>query len=176
MVSKTSHLGHRFTLFVLALSTALVLAACGGGSSGGGSSSGGGNSAGGKKSSSSGGGGEKSDMGGAEKGSKSLSIMGADVTLHGTGDASSGELSVELDDNYFEPTIITGKPGQKVKLELENEGQAQHNLAIGAEHIDEDVPAGQKVEVTVTIPKKGSLAFTCKYHTALGMSGLLKAR
>ena len=62
-----------------------------------------------------------------------------------------------------------------MKLELENEGQADHNLTIDAQGIDEDVPAGEDVEVTVTMPKSGKLPFTCKYHTALGMSGLLES-
>ncbi|CAN5710501.1 hypothetical protein BH18ACT15_BH18ACT15_15130 [soil metagenome] len=167
------------TLFALVLVMALTAAACGGGSSGGnGSSAGGGKSSGGESPSEGGGdksGGGDKGGGGEKGGGGSLTIMGADVPVHGTADASSGELSVELDDNYFEPTVITGKPGQKVKLELENEGQVQHNLAIESEGIDEDVAAGQKVEVTVTMPKSGSLPFTCKYHTALGMSGLLKA-
>ncbi len=45
---------------------------------------------------------------------------------HGTKDVSdeSGKVEIELYDNYFEPTVLKGKPGQKVELELKNEGNA----------------------------------------------------
>jgi plastocyanin len=95
---------------------------------------------------------------------------------HGTADVSGkSKLGVELDDFYFEPTIISGTPGQSVKLELENEGQALHNFTLTDQKIDQDVQAGEDGTVTVTIPQTGELEFFCKYHKTLGMVGALKA-
>lgn len=93
---------------------------------------------------------------------------------HGSKDVSgASSADVELDDFYFDPTVISGTAGQKVTLELENEGTALHNFSLTEQSIDKDVAAGQKVEVTVTIPQSGFLAFFCKYHRAVGMVGEL---
>ena len=78
---------------------------------------------------------------------------------------------MELDDFYFEPTVITGTPGQSIKLELENEGEALHNFTLTDQQIDQDVAAGQSSDVTVTIPQSGEVQFFCKYHKSLGMVG-----
>jgi plastocyanin len=101
-------------------------------------------------------------------------VAGVAAADHGTKDASGmEELDVELDDDYFEPTVITGTPGQKLKLELENEGSNEHNFTLEAQNVDQDVDAGEKADVTVTIPQSGKLAFYCKYHKQLGMAGAL---
>ena len=121
--------------------------------------------------------------GGGGGGSNESASEGATTTVadvaaadHGTKDASGkDELDVELDDDYFEPTVITGTPGAKLKLELENEGSSEHNFMLEAQHLDKDVEAGEKAEVTVTIPQSGQVSFFCKYHKALGMAGALAA-
>lgn len=96
------------------------------------------------------------------------------VNDHGTKDLSGqAEASVELDNFYFEPTVLKGTAGQKIKLELENEGSALHNFTLDAQGIDQDVEPGKKAEVTVSFPQSGSLQFFCKYHKALGMAGEL---
>jgi plastocyanin len=99
---------------------------------------------------------------------------------HGSADASGmSSLEVELDEEgaefYFEPTVITGTPGQSLTLELANEGSALHNFSLTEQNIDTDVPAGGTDDVTVTIPGSGFVEFFCKYHKALGMVGELKA-
>jgi plastocyanin len=101
-----------------------------------------------------------------------ITIGGDTANDHGTKDATGmSELPVELDDFYFEPTVITGDPGQSIKLELENEGQALHNFTLTDQQIDQDVAAGQSSNVTVTIPQSGEVQFFCKYHKSLGMVG-----
>lgn len=93
---------------------------------------------------------------------------------HGTKDFSGmDEAEVELDNFYFEPTVLRGTPGQELKLELDNEGSALHNLTLEAQSLDQDVQQGQKTDVTVTFPQSGFLEFFCKYHKALGMVGEL---
>ena len=109
---------------------------------------------------------------GAAKGGKAK-IAGQTVNDHGTKTVSGDETEMELDDYYFEPTLLRGKPGANVKLELKNEGSAEHNLTIASQGIDKDVEAGEDATVTVTIPKSGIVAFYCKYHRSMGMAGAL---
>lgn len=110
----------------------------------------------------------------SEEGS-TTTLAGLAASDHGTKKLSGDELSVELYDNYFEPTVIEGKPGQKVTLELKNEGKAEHNLTVATQHVDQDVEAGEKAKVTLVLPKSGELSFYCKYHKQLGMAGALRA-
>ena len=133
---------------VLVASVALLGAAC---SKGGGSSTGG-------------------------KGESGQIKIGSDTANdHGTKSVvGKSDLEVEQDDFYFEPTIIEGKAGQKVKLELKNEGKNLHNFSIDSLNIDQDVNPDQSATVTVTIPQSGTLEFYCKYHRTQGMVGELK--
>jgi plastocyanin len=111
----------------------------------------------------------------AEEGG-TTTIAGVAAADHGTKDASGmEELDVELDDDYFEPTVITGTAGQTLRLELENEGSNEHNFKLEPQGLDQDVDAGEKAEVTVTIPQSGQVSFYCKYHKDLGMAGALAA-
>jgi plastocyanin len=96
--------------------------------------------------------------------------------LHGTKDVSgeTGKVEVELDDDYFEPTILTGEPGQKVTLELKNEGNNPHTLTISDQGIDKEVQPADEAEVDVTFPENGQLAFVCRFHESNGMVGALE--
>jgi plastocyanin len=86
---------------------------------------------------------------------------------------TSGKTEVELDDFYFEPTVLEGKAGQKVELELKNEGNVEHSFTVESQGIDKDLEPGDEGEVTVTIPKSGAISFFCKYHKSEGMAGAL---
>jgi plastocyanin len=101
---------------------------------------------------------------------------GETASFHGERDITNGPASVavELDDFYFGPTILVGKPGASVKLELENEGTVEHNFSLTAQNVSTDVEPGQKAEVTVTF-QTGTAPFFCKYHAPKGMRGELRA-
>lgn len=89
--------------------------------------------------------------------------------------AGKEEIELELDDNYFGPTVLEGAPGQTVALKMFNEGEAVHNFSLQAQGIDQDVKAGEKdVTVQVTFPESGAVTFLCKYHSAQDMRGELK--
>jgi plastocyanin len=96
--------------------------------------------------------------------------------LHGTKDVSgeTGKVEVELDDDYFEPTILEGEPGQTVTLELMNEGNNAHTLTISDQGVDQEVQPGDEAEVDVTFPESGQLAFVCRFHESNGMVGALE--
>jgi plastocyanin len=116
--------------------------------------------------------GKSGDEGG---GGGTTTIAGQKANDHGTKDVS-GESSVELeqDNFYFEPTILKGSAGQKLTIELSNEGSALHNFSIPDQSIDQDVQPDTKGEVTVTFPDSGTLVFFCKYHQSQGMVGALE--
>jgi len=136
---------------------AMVAAACGGGNGNSGAT--------GTPGATEGGGGESSGT---------MTIGSDTANDHGSKDVSGqSSIEVELDDFYFEPTVLRGTPGQQIKLELMNEGTAEHNFTLEEQSIDQDLEAGKSGDVTVTFPDSGFLEFYCKYHRGQGMVGEL---
>jgi plastocyanin len=126
----------------------------------------------GSSSSSSSGGTTTEESGGGGGGQKT--IAGVKANDHGTKAVEdNGKTEVELDDFYFEPTVLEGKPGQKVTLELKNEGETEHTFTIDSQNVDQDLGPGEEAEVDVTIPKSGVVSFYCKFHKSSGMAGAL---
>jgi len=119
-------------------------------------------------------GGSKTTSATEEEGGTQTTIAGVQANDHGT-KTVSGTTEIELDDYYFDPTVLEGKPGQKVTFELKNEGSTEHNFTLAAQHVDQDVDQGETKTVTVTIPQSGELSFFCKYHRSRGMAGALSA-
>jgi plastocyanin len=112
--------------------------------------------------------------GGGESEGGTTTVAGVRANNHGTRSVeTSGKTEVELDDFYFEPTVLEGRPGEKVTLELKNEGKVEHSLTVDSQGIDKDLEPGDEGEVTVTIPKAGAISFYCKYHKSSGMAGAL---
>jgi plastocyanin len=107
----------------------------------------------------------------------STTIGGVQTQSHGTKDVSgeTGKVEIEVYDNYFEPTALKGKPGQKVTLELKNEGEVAHTFTVSEQSIDQEVQPGDEAEADVTFPKSGTLTFVCKFHRSRGMVGELEA-
>jgi YVTN family beta-propeller protein len=106
--------------------------------------------------------------------SKSITLGGVTYADHGAKDVENlSKLELEADDYYFSPTFLQGKPGQKLTLVVESEAGTLHNISIPALGIDKDIPPKGKMEVDVTFPASGVLAFFCKFHGPLGMNGQL---
>jgi YVTN family beta-propeller protein len=105
---------------------------------------------------------------------KSVTLGGVTYADHGTKDVRNvSKLELEADDYYFSPTFLRGKPGQKLTLVVESEAGTLHNISIPTLGIDKDIPPKGKVQVTVTFPASGVLAFFCKFHGSVGMNGQL---
>lgn len=117
--------------------------------------------------------GSKKSSSGESEG-KQVTLAGVTANDHGSKQVS-GKAEIELDDYYFDPTVLTGKPGSRVTLELKNEGKVEHNFSIDAQGVDKDLKAGADATVTVTIPKSGEISFYCSYHKSKGMAGALQA-
>jgi len=105
---------------------------------------------------------------------KSVTRGGVTYADHGTKDVRTlSKLELEADDYYFSPTFLRGNPGQKLTLIVESEAATLHNLSIPALGIDKDIPPKGKVQMVVTFPASGVLAFFCKFHGPVGMNGQL---
>jgi plastocyanin len=139
----------RGVVVTAALVTLLAAAGCGGGGGGGGNES--------------------------EEGT-TTSIMGTQVQSHGTKDVAgaSEKVEIELYDNYFEPTILKGTPGQKVELELKNEGKVAHTFTLSEQSVNKEIQPGDETETEVTFPQSGELKFVCTFHESGGMIGALE--
>ena len=101
-------------------------------------------------------------------------LGGVNAIIRGTSIAVDG-LAVELDDNYFQPTIIAGTSRQTLSLQLANEGKVSHNFSLTEQGLDTVVPAGSTAVVKVTMSASGDLVFFCKFHKdEAGMVGALR--
>src|SRR3954452_13362883 len=123
---------------LLIVCTAVALSACGSSYSSGSSGSSSGSST-GTSSTSSGSGGSN----GYGKAPSSSSTSAS---------STSGSNEIDMVDYAFKPKVITGKPGQTVKITLKNTGQAEHNFKIDGQSADADVQPGQTASVKVQIP------------------------
>lgn len=94
------------------------------------------------------------------------------VNDHGTKDLGTAtELSVKVDDFFFEPTFVKASPGATVTVELDNEGQAPHTFTVESLGVDETLQPGDRKEVQLTLPQSGVVNFICRFHVGLGMQG-----
>ncbi len=99
------------------------------------------------------------------------------VNNKGTKDVSSkgSTASVDLDlyNFYFEPTFVKAAPGQKLTVELHNEGSVPHTFTVPSLNIDKEVQPDAKTAVTVTVPTSGTVPFSCRFHKDNGMQGAI---
>jgi plastocyanin len=115
--------------------------------------------------------------GGSDEGEEAATttIAGQPANDHGSRDVSGeDELELEADDFYFEPTVLTGSPGQTLKIDIENEGSASHTFTIDDQDVDVTVEPGDTAEVEVTFPDSGEVRFYCSFHEAQAMAGALE--
>lgn len=107
-------------------------------------------------------------------GTTSPTPTGSPLNNMGTTDVTGmSSFSIELDDRYFKPTFFKATPGQKLNIELENEGTLPHNFTIDAlSEADYTVQPGTKMEIDLALPSGTSdVAFYCKFHVTNGMRG-----
>jgi plastocyanin len=109
-------------------------------------------------------------------GKKPVKLEGT-VNVHGSKDVSSkssAKLDVELDNFYFGPTFVKAKAGEKLTLELENEGSAPHTFTSDVLDVDQQLSPGDKMTIEVTVPSDGNaFRFYCRFHQGSGMQGAI---
>jgi plastocyanin len=104
-----------------------------------------------------------SDDGG---GSASAAPTTAAETTTTAGGGGGGETGIQLmaSDFKFDKTSLDMQSGSQVKVELRNQGQAEHNFTFTEAGANQDVEAGEDATATFTAPAAGSYQFHCKYH------------
>ena len=103
---------------------------------------------------------------------RSVTIDGVAFADHGTLDVgTAAEVTLRADDYYFAPTFLRGRPGQHLRLNVENLASTLHNLSMPSLGVDRDLPPLGHVALEVTVPATGPVAFFCKFHGPLGQNG-----
>ena len=82
-------------------------------------------------------------------------------------------LNVTTLDNSFNPATASARAGQKVTVNVKNDGQRPHTFTIDGVVDSGRLNAGESKMVEFTPSSAGSLAFYCTIHTAAVMSGTL---
>jgi plastocyanin len=101
-------------------------------------------------------------------------IQGRGINLHGTARVADGDtLEMEMDEDYFAPSVLEGAPGATVTIELRNEGTRAHNVNVPGQGIDLRCGVRALDRITVTFPPSGVLLFSCTYTASSGMRGAL---
>ena|SRR5439155_25340111 len=99
---------------------------------------------------------------------------GSDEEKTTTQGTTSGAVSLEQDDFYFQPTTLSGEAGKPLQVALKNEGQASHTFTIDSLSIDQTVKPDETMTITVTPKAGGDLPFYCRFHKASnGMQGTI---
>jgi uncharacterized cupredoxin-like copper-binding protein len=80
-------------------------------------------------------------------------------------------IEVELNDDYFNPKVITIPNGRTTTLILKNEGKREHTFTVEELRIDAEVQPGKEKIITVKPEKPGTYELICRYHFKEGMVG-----
>ncbi|RDW19699.1 cupredoxin domain-containing protein [Oceanobacillus chungangensis] len=81
------------------------------------------------------------------------------------------EIVVELNDDYFNPDVITISNGESTKLLLKNVGKKEHTFTVEKLGIDVEIEPGKEKTITVKPEKTGTYELICRFHKNEGMVG-----
>jgi plastocyanin len=110
---------------------------------------------------------------GESEGGGSVTIAGQEATSRGSADVSGMDaIDLEVDDFYFEPTVLEGEAGQALTVTMSNAGDAPHTFTVDELNVDHELqPGDEAVSTEVTFPESGALVFYCRFHADGGMLG-----
>jgi len=80
-------------------------------------------------------------------------------------------IEIELNDDYFNPKVITIPNGRTTKLILKNQGKKEHTFTVEKLSIDTEVQPGKEKTITVKPKNPGTYDLICRYHFKEGMAG-----
>jgi uncharacterized cupredoxin-like copper-binding protein len=80
-------------------------------------------------------------------------------------------IEVKLNDDYFNPKVITIPNGRTTTLILKNEGKKEHTFTVEKLRIDAEVQPGKEKTITVKPKNLGTYELICRYHFQEGMVG-----
>ncbi|HDX9622921.1 cupredoxin domain-containing protein [Bacillus thuringiensis] len=85
--------------------------------------------------------------------------------------ASAKVIEVELNDDYFNPNVITIPINESTTLLLKNKGKSEHTFTVKKLGIDVVVESGKEKNITVKPKSAGTYELICRYHLLKGMEG-----
>jgi plastocyanin len=80
-------------------------------------------------------------------------------------------IEVELNDDYFNPKVITIPNGTTTTLILKNKGKKEHTFTVEKLGIDAEVQPGKEITIIVKPKQPGTYELICRYHFQEGMVG-----
>lgn len=80
-------------------------------------------------------------------------------------------IEVELNDDYFNPNVITIPLKGSTTLLLKNKGKNEHTFTVKKLGIDVVVESGKEKNITVKPKNTGTYELICRYHLLKGMEG-----
>ncbi|PGB01752.1 cytochrome B [Bacillus toyonensis] len=80
-------------------------------------------------------------------------------------------IEVELNDDYFNPNVITIPIEETTTLLLKNKGRNEHTFTVKKLGIDVVVESGKEKNITVKPKNTGTYELICRYHLLKGMEG-----
>ncbi|MFZ7945949.1 cupredoxin domain-containing protein [Neobacillus sp. 19] len=80
-------------------------------------------------------------------------------------------IEVKMNDDYFDPKVITILNGKTTPLILKNEGKREHTFTVEKLGIDVEVQPGKEKTITVSPKEPGTYQLICRYHFTKGMDG-----
>lgn len=80
-------------------------------------------------------------------------------------------IEVQLNDDYFNPKVITIQNGKKTTLILKNVGNKEHSFTVEKLGIDTEVKPREVKTITVEPKMAGTYNLICRYHFREGMVG-----
>ncbi|MED3984150.1 cupredoxin domain-containing protein [Peribacillus simplex] len=80
-------------------------------------------------------------------------------------------IEVELNDDFFNPKVITIPNGTATTLILKNKGTKEHTFTVEKLGIDAEVQPGTEKNITVNPKQPGTYELICRFHFQEGMVG-----
>jgi plastocyanin len=84
---------------------------------------------------------------------------------------TDNSIEVELNDDYFNPKVITIPNGTATTLILKNKGVKEHTFTVEKLGVDAEVQPGKEKTITVNPKQTGTYELICRYHFQEGMVG-----
>jgi plastocyanin len=85
-------------------------------------------------------------------------------------------IEVELNDDYFNPKVITISNGTTTTLILRNNGKKEHTFTVKKLGIDIELQPGKQKNISVKPEQKGTYELICRYHFQEGMVGKVNVK
>ncbi|MDM5227233.1 cupredoxin domain-containing protein [Cytobacillus sp. NJ13] len=80
-------------------------------------------------------------------------------------------IEVELNDDYFNPKVITIPNGTTTTLILKNKGKKKHTFTVEKLGIDAEIQPGKETNISVKPKQPGTYELICRFHFQEGMTG-----